>query len=312
MNSYIDKKQQLKNLHKEAAKLFYASLRLKEGVKGMKYFTKRKLSDEILKDFGLGFSSKSGTDLYTYFKSKGFDDEIIKESGIISYNDETGWKNKFWGRVIFPIINISGDVVGFGGRVLDDSKPKYLNSPETLIFDKSSNLYALNKAIHSQRPYFILCEGYMDVISLHQAGFDCAIAALGTAYTKNHAAIIKRYTDNVYLTFDSDMPGINAALRAIPICRQAGLKCKIINMSPYKDPDEFIKNLGCEEFEKRIEEAENDFLFEARISRERCNFDNIDEKIEYYKNITSKLCNLNENEINDILKDNYQKFDIKF
>ena len=158
MNSYIDKKQQLKNLHKEAAKLFYASLRLKEGVKGMKYFTKRKLSDEILKDFGLGFSSKSGADLYTYFKSKGFDDEIIKESGIISYNDETGWKNKFWGRVIFPIINISGDVVGFGGRVLDDSKPKYLNSPETLIFDKSSNLYALNKAIYSQRPYFILSD----------------------------------------------------------------------------------------------------------------------------------------------------------
>ena len=166
---------------------------------------------------------------------------------------------------MFPIMDIHNKVIGFGGRVMGDGEPKYLNSPETKIFDKSRNLYALNFARQSKRPYMLLCEGYMDVIALHQAGFDNAVASLGTSFTSGHASLLKRYTKEVYLTFDSDGAGIKAALRAIPILKEVGLSAKVINMKPYKDPDEFIKALGAEEYQKRIDEAENSFMFEIRI-----------------------------------------------
>lgn len=295
--------KQLLEVNKEVAMLFYATLRTKKGEKGMEYFKERKLSNQTLKDFGLGFSNKSGKAMYEYLSKKGFDDEVLKESGIITFDEESGWKNKFWNRAMFPIIDLKGNVIAFGGRVMDDSKPKYLNSPKTAVFDKSSNLYALNKAILSKRPYFILCEGYMDVISLHQAGFDCAVAALGTAYTKEHAAILKRYTNDVYLTFDSDGPGIKAALRAIPMCKEAGLNCKVINMKPYKDPDEFIKNLGKEEFEKRILNAESDIHFEIRTSSDKYNLENLDEKIEFYKEMALKMCALSDKDIQNIINE---------
>ena len=199
---------------------------------------------------------------------------------------------------MYPITNLQGDIVGFGGRVLDDSKPKYLNSPETLIFDKSNNLYALNKAVLSDRPYFILCEGYMDVIALHKSGFDCAVASLGTAYTQNHAAIIKNYTDHVYLSFDSDGPGINAALRAIPICKAAGLECKIINMKPYKDPDEFMKGLGVEEYEKRIEQAETAYAFLTRIAKQNSLTEEgtLEDKIALYTQIANLAMEVKDND----------------
>ena len=298
----FERKDQLLEINKETAKLFYKTLRTEEGQKGMEYFKERKLTDKTLKYFGLGFSIKSGKEMYNYLSSKGFDDEVLKESGVITFDEKTGWKNKFWNRAMFPIMNINGDTVGFGGRVMDDSKPKYLNSPETIVFDKSNNLYALDKSIYSNRPYFILCEGYMDVISLHQAGFDCAIAALGTAYTKNHASIISNYTSRVYLTFDSDGPGISAALRAIPICHEMGIQCKVINMKPYKDPDEFIKNLGREEFEKRILEAENDFLFESRVNADKHDLTNLDEKIDFYKESAFKMCNFPDSKIDEIIR----------
>ena len=156
-------------------------------------------------------------------------------------------------------------VIGFGGRVMGDGKPKYLNSPETMIFDKSRNLYGLNRARSSRKSYFLLCEGYMDVISLHQAGFTNAVASLGTALTQGHASLIKRYVKEVYLTYDSDEAGTKAALRAIPILREAGISAKVIRMEPYKDPDEFIKNLGKEAFEDRIREARNGFLFGVEV-----------------------------------------------
>ena len=162
-------------------------------------------------------------------------------------------------------MDVNSRVIGFGGRVMGDGKPKYLNSPETPVFDKSRNLYGLNRARTSRKPYFLLCEGYMDVISLHQAGFTNAVASLGTALTTGHASLIKRYVKEVYLTYDSDEAGTKAALRALPILKDAGISAKIVRMEPYKDPDEFIKNLGKEEYEKRIQNARNGFLFSLEI-----------------------------------------------
>ena len=158
-------------------------------------------------------------------------------------------RDRFWNRVIFPIMDINNKVIGFGGRVMGDAKPKYLNSPETKLFDKSRNLYGLNAARTARKNNLIICEGYMDVISLHQAGFTQAVASLGTALTPGHARLMKRYTDNVLITYDSDEAGVKAALRAIPILKEAGLSTRVINMRPYKDPDEFIKALGTESFQ---------------------------------------------------------------
>ena len=159
-------------------------------------------------------------------------------------------------------MDINNKVIGFGGRVMGDAKPKYLNSPETRLFDKSRNLYGLNIARTSRKPNMIICEGYMDVISMHQAGFNQAVASLGTALTPGHARLLKRYTDNVLITYDSDEAGVKAALRAIPILKEAGLSTKVINMRPYKDPDEFIKAMGAEAFQERIDNAENSFMYE--------------------------------------------------
>ena len=187
------------------------------------------------------------------------------KAGLISADERHGAYDKFWNRVMFPIMDANNRVIGFGGRVMGDGKPKYLNSPETPVFDKSRNLYGLHRARISRKPYFLICEGYMDVIALHQAGFTNAVASLGTALTEGHAALIKRYVNQVYLTYDSDDAGTRAALRAIPILKSMGITAKVIRMDPYKDPDEFIKNLGAEAFEERIHKAGNGFLFSLKI-----------------------------------------------
>ena len=193
---------------------------------------------------------------------------MLAKSGLITMDEKHGPHDKFWNRVMFPIMDANNRVIGFGGRVMGDAKPKYLNSPETLIFDKSRNLYGLNRARTTRKSYFLLCEGYMDVISLHQAGFTNAVASLGTALTAGHASLIRRYVQEVYLTYDSDDAGTRAALRALPILKDAGITAKIIRMEPYKDPDEFIKNLGAEAFEERIEKARNGFMFSLEILEE--------------------------------------------
>ena len=221
----------------------------------------------MLKAFGLGYSNKYSDDLYKYLKGKGYKDDILTKAGLISYDERQGVYDKFWNRVMFPIMDTNNRVVGFGGRVMGDAKPKYLNSPETDIFDKSRNLYGLNRARRSKKTYFLLCEGYMDVISLHQAGFDNAVASLGTALTNGHASLIKRYVNEVYLTYDSDDAGTRAALRALPILRDAGITARIIRMEPYKDPDEFVKNMGAEAFEERIRKARNGFLYSLEVLR---------------------------------------------
>lgn len=263
-------------INKEAAKYYYAQLRSGAGHRGMEYFQSRGLSDETMQKFGLGFARSSRDETFRYLRSKGFSDELLRESGLFNYRENTGMTDKFWNRVIFPIMDTGHRVIGFGGRVMGDGEPKYLNSPETPVFDKSRNLYGLNIAKSSKAKNIIICEGYMDVISLHQAGFDQAVASLGTAFTSGHANLIARYArvdargevphyKDVLLCYDSDGAGVDAAKRALSILREASLAAKVINMRPFKDPDEFIKNLGAGEFQKRIDDAENGFLYEIRM-----------------------------------------------
>ena len=257
---------ELLEINKQAAQYFYYQLRTEKGAQGYQYLTGRGLSEETMRKFGLGYSDKFGGGLYQFLKSKGYGDDRLRESGLFNVDERHGMYDKFWNRVIFPIMDVNNRVIGFGGRVMGDGKPKYLNSPETKIFDKSRNLYGLNVARTTRRKYLILCEGYMDVISMQQAGFTNAVASLGTALTSGHASLLKRYTQEVLLLYDSDEAGVRAALRAIPILREAGVNSRVVNLRPYKDPDEFIKNLGAEAFEERLEQASDSFMFRVSIA----------------------------------------------
>lgn len=284
-----DLKAILLEINKVAAQYYYIQLKSERGMVAHKYLSERGLSEETIKTFGLGFSNKYSNDLYQYLRSMGYSEELIRQAGLISIDEKNGVYDKFWNRVMFPIMDVNSRVIGFGGRVMGDAKPKYLNSPETVIFDKSRNLYGLNRARTSRKPYFLVCEGYMDVISLHQAGFTNAVASLGTALTSGHASLIKRYVKEVYLTYDSDDAGTRAALRAVPIMREAGIAAKVIRMEPYKDPDEFIKNLGAEEFEKRIENARNGFMFSLEILAQNYNMESPEEKTTFFQEAAKRL-----------------------
>ena len=289
-----DKKQILYDINKEAAKYYYYQLRGKSGQKGMEYFKERQLSDETMQHFGLGYSNISSDDLTRYLKSKGYSDSQIIEAGLATHDEKMGTHDKFWNRVMFPIQDASQKVIGFGGRVMGDGKPKYLNSPETPIFDKSRNLFGLNYAKNSRAGYMIICEGYMDVIAMHQAGFNMAVASLGTAFTTGQAMILKRYTDEVILSYDSDEAGTKAALRGIGILKEAGLKGKVLDLRPHKDPDEFIKNEGKEAFEERIKNAENTFFFEIRVLQSQHDMADPQSKTEFHRKIAMKLCEFEE------------------
>ena len=278
----------LLEINAKAARYYYAKLKSSTGQIGYEYLRKRELSDETILHFGLGYAGQGGDELYRYLRSQGYDDNILKETGLFKM-DERGVYDKFWNRVMFPIMDVSNHVIGFGGRVMGDAKPKYLNSPETKVFDKSRNLFGLNYAKQGKRNYFILCEGYMDVIALHQAGFSSAVASLGTAFTEQQASLMKRYTKEVLLTYDSDGAGQKAALRAIPILRRAGLSGKVVHMEPYKDPDEFIKALGAEEFEKRLENAQNSFFFEVEVAKNTYDMSDPEQKTAFYHDIAQKL-----------------------
>ena len=308
-----DRRTRLLEINKEAAKYFYTLLRSPRGQKAYQYFKKRELSDETMQKFGLGYSDQYSDDLYRYLRKKGFDDDILKDSGLITIDEVRGGHDKFWNRAMFPIMDVHNRVIGFGGRVMGDGEPKYLNSPETRIFDKSRNLYGLNIARTTRKNQLLLCEGYMDVIALHQAGFDNAVASLGTALTSGHANLLKRYTKEVYLTYDSDGAGVKAALRAIPILKEVGIVTKVINMRPYKDPDEFIKALGAEEYQKRIDEAENSFLFEIRIMQENYDMNDPESKTAFYNEIAQKLLGFSEElERNNYIEAVAEKYQIGF
>ncbi|HIQ99267.1 MAG TPA: DNA primase [Candidatus Scybalocola faecavium] len=287
-------RQRLLEINKLAAKYFYYQLTQPQGEQARNYLEGRKLSHETIVKFGLGYSNKFSNDLYQYLKSAGYDDYILKETGLISLDEKRGGHDKFWNRVMFPIMDINNRVIGFGGRVLGDGTPKYLNSPETKLFDKSRNLYGLNLARRSRRPNMIICEGYMDVISMHQAGFDNAVASLGTAFTSPQASLLKRYTDEVLLAYDSDGAGVKAALRAIPMLKEAGLRSRVIHMEPYKDPDEFIKNLGTQAFEDRIAHAQNSFMFEISIMERDYNLNDPEGKTGFFNSVAKKLLEFNQ------------------
>ena len=289
-----DKKQILYDINKEAAKYYYYQLRGRTGQKGMEYFKSRKLTDETMQHFGLGYANVTSDDLTKHLKSLGYTDGQIIEAGLASHDDKMGTHDKFWNRVMFPIQDASQKVIGFGGRVMGDGKPKYLNSPETPIFDKSRNLFGLNYAKNSRAGYMIICEGYMDVIAMHQAGFNMAVASLGTAFTTGQAMILKRYTDEVILSYDSDEAGTKAALRGIGILKEAGLKGKVLDLRPYKDPDEFIKNEGREAFEERIKNAENTFFFEVRVLQSQHDMSDPQSKTEFHRKLAMKLCEFDE------------------
>lgn len=283
-----DLRANLLEINKKAAMYFHHQLKSEKGKIGLKYFNERGLDNETIVRFGLGYSTKTSNDLYQYMKTFGYSDDILKESGLFSFS-EKGTYDKFWNRVMFPILDINSRVIGFGGRVMGEGEPKYLNSPETKIFEKSRNLYGMNFARISRKTYLLICEGYMDVIALHRAGFTNAVAALGTAFTDQHAMLIKRYVKEVVLTFDSDGAGRKAALRAIPILKRAGIAMKVLDMTPYKDPDEFIKNLGADEYQKRIDNAMNSFIFEIKMMREQYDLDDPHAKAEFYNNVANKL-----------------------
>lgn len=258
----------LLEINKLAAQYFYYQLRRESGKTAYGYLLGRGLSEETIRKFGLGYSDKYSDDLYKYLKGKGYSDELLRESGLFNVDERRGMYDKFWNRVIFPIMDVNNRVIGFGGRVMGEGKPKYLNSPETKIFDKSRNLYGLNVARTTRKNYLILCEGYMDVIAMHQAGFTNAVASLGTALTSGHASLVKRYTREVLLLYDSDGAGIRAALRAIPILREAGVTSRVVSLKPWKDPDEFIKNEGAEAFEERLNQATDSFMFRVHIAEQ--------------------------------------------
>ena len=289
-----DLRARLLEVNKLAANYFYYQMKQPQGKAAYDYFhLKRGLADEIIVHFGLGYSNKTSDDLYRYLKGKGYEDSFLKDTGLVTL-EERGGRDKFWNRVMFPIMDVNNRVIGFGGRVMGDGEPKYLNSPETKLFDKSRNLYGLNYARLSREGYLLICEGYLDVISLHQAGFTNAVASLGTAFTSQHANVLKRYTDQVILTYDSDGAGVKAALRAIPILKEVGMSIKVLNMKPYKDPDEFIKNMGAEAFRQRIREAKNSFLFEVDVLRRGYEMDDPEQKTKFYQETARKLLQFGE------------------
>ena len=307
------RRSRLLEINKEAARYYYYMLRNPRGKIGFQYLAGRQLSDETMKKFGLGYADGAASDLTAYLRSKGYGDDLLQESGLITFDEKRGVHDKFWNRVMFPIQDGNHRVIGFGGRVMGDGKPKYLNSPETMIFDKSRNLYGLNFARTSRKGNIILCEGYMDVIAMHQAGFTQAAASLGTAFTTGQASLLKRYTEEVLLAYDSDGAGTNAAMRAIGILRESGIRGKVIDMRPYKDPDEFMKNLGPEAFQERIDQAQNSFFFELSVLERDYQMDDPESKTAFHREIAKKLCSFEE----EVERENYiestaQKYHIGF
>ncbi|WP_036606243.1 DNA primase [Oribacterium sp. P6A1] len=297
-----DLRIKLLDINKKAAVYFFNALRNPVGQNGMNYFKKRELSDETLRAWGLGYADQTRDGLYQYLKNAGFDDNILHDSGLITFS-EKGIYDKFFNRVMFPIMDANNRVIGFGGRVLGDGEPKYLNSPETRLFDKSRNLFGLCYAKKSRKKFFILCEGYMDVIQLHQAGFNNAVASLGTALTEQQCKLLKRYVSDILLTYDSDGAGINAAKRAMPMLKAVGINTKVINMRPYKDPDEFIKAMGVDKFQERIDNAKNSFLWLIDVLKQDYDLSDPAGMTQYTNEVASKLSEIKE----PIERENYIK-----
>ena len=254
-------KNRLRDMYKTAAEFYYKELHSGSGKKALDYLKDRGLTKNTMVAFGLGYAPAGRTALYDHLKGKDFTEEELKESGLFSYKTG-GPKDAFFDRVMFPIMNRASKVIAFGGRILGTGDPKYINSPESPIYSKKNNLYGIQRAIAARKERIILVEGYMDVISMHQAGYPETVASLGTALTKEQADIIAKLARKVYLIYDADGPGIQAMRRAIPILKEAGLFVNIVSMKPFKDPDEMIKSEGVDGVEGRIRNADNAIVFE--------------------------------------------------
>lgn len=285
---YIDEKEELYQINQAAADYFHYLL-FQEENEGLQYFKHtRRLTKETIKHFYLGYMNADAETFFEYLKKKGFQEEIIFKSKLMGRNDTGKLYSFFRNRAMIPIFDWNGRVIGFGGRVLkDEDSPKYLNSPETIVFDKRRNLFGFDKVKNVKEKGIIVCEGYMDVIALHQAGFTNAVASLGTAFTTEQASLIKHDTDKVYLSFDADDAGCNAISKSIAICQKFNLKIKTINMDPYKDPDEFIKELGSDIYQERINNSISDQLFLLRYLEKKVDLKNNQEI--NFKNLPKKL-----------------------
>lgn len=282
-------------LHKEAARFFHTQLYSPAGAAALEYTAKRGMSKSIITKFGIGYSPNSWSELTDLLKKKGYTDQELRDSGLVTVSRKNGnLFDRFRDRLMFPIIDVRGNVIGFGGRIMnsDSSAAKYLNSPETLIFNKRKNLFALNYAKKSKQGFLILVEGYMDAISLHQYGFDCAVASLGTALTEDGAALLSRYTDQVVLIYDGDSAGQNATQRAIPILEKAGLQVKVLKMRDAKDPDEFLKKFGADRFKLLLEESSNRVEYQLAAIAKKYDLQDDEQKVKFLQesaNLVSTL-----------------------
>ena len=272
-------------LHKEAARFFHSRLYAPIGANALQYATGRGMPKSILTKFGIGYAPDSWTDLADYLRSKNYTDQELRDSGLVTVSQKNGnLFDRFRDRLMFPIIDVRGNVIGFGGRIMnnaDKNAAKYLNSPETLIFNKRKNLFALNLAKKSKLGYLILVEGYMDAIALHQYGFDCAVASLGTALTEDGANLLSRYTDQVVLIYDGDEAGQNATQRAIPILEKAGLQVKVLKMRDAKDPDEYLKKFGADRFRILLEESANRVEYQLNAILKKYDLRDDEQKVQY-------------------------------
>ena len=283
-------------LHKEAARFFHSKLYAPEGRAALEYALGRGMTKSTLINFGIGYSPDSWTDLVDALRKKGYTDQELKDSGLVTVSKKNGnLFDRFRDRLMFPIIDVRGNVIGFGGRIMNNRDPeaaKYLNSPETMIFNKRKNLFALNLAKKSKQGYLILVEGYMDAIALHQYGFDCAVASLGTALTEDGANLLSKYTDQVVLIYDGDTAGQRAAQRAIPILEKTGLQVKVLQMRDAKDPDEFLKKFGADKFKVLLEESSNRIEYQLQSIRRKYDLREDDQRVKYIQEAAGLLCTL--------------------
>ena len=282
-------------LHKEAARYFYRQLYAPLGKAALAYAQSRGMPKSTLTTFGIGYAPDSWTGLVDAMRAKGYTDEELKDSGLVTVSQKNGnLFDRFRDRLMFPIIDVRDNIIGFGGRIMtnDKSQAKYLNSPETLIFNKRKNLFALNLAKKSKQGYLILVEGYMDAIALHQYGFDCAVASLGTALTEDGANLLSRYTDQVVLIYDGDEAGQRAAQRAIPILEKAGLQVKVLQMRDAKDPDEFLKKFGADKFKVLLEGSSNRVEYQLNAILRKYDLKEDDQRIRYIHESAELICTL--------------------
>ncbi len=297
-------KQQIYEAHKVAGRYYYAALHSRNGEKALAYLNGRGVREDIQKKFGIGYAPGGRDHLYRYLQDKGFSREVMVKSGLVMESkDGKSLYDRFFNRLMFPIFDLQGRVIAFGGRVIDKGEPKYLNSPETAVFNKSKTLYGMNFAKAARKKEIILVEGYMDMISIYQAGFPNVVAGLGTAFNSDHAKTLRKLAESVILLYDSDEAGTRAALRAIPVLVNGGFEVKVTQVTGAKDADEFLKKYGPEEFSKLLVDAVSHITFRINCAKKNYNMENAGHKVRFAEEAARILADVP----NDIERDVYTK-----